>query len=562
MSRTKLTVLGALAAPIVAYLVLLGAWALWGRAAADETVGSAVLAGVDVGGQQSTELDATIDELVNRFAGTQITINSSASSLTTTAGELGLSVDAAATKAAALRIGHNDPFVVAPVRWVKSWFSDRTADVKLDVDRARAEATLDDLESDDRTEPTEPTMVRDDARFALEPGTPGKALRVDDILAALPRAVDSIGGDISVDVEQAETPPQLADADVQAVVDQANTILDETLNVTFQGSTFTMEGAALADGIGFSTEGGEPHVTIEEKPIALQLLTHLTIPLNPTKVKFDIVGGVPTPVGGSDAQVCCDESTTQTLIDAFLSGQTDVSLEPKTVTVADGIAWANTLGVKEVIGEFTTNYPAGQSRVKNIHRISDLTRGVLIAPGETFSANGFVGKRTVENGFVLGGVIEQGEFTEDIGGGVSQWATTTFNAAFFAGLEIPEFKAHSRYISRYPYGREATLAFPSVDLKIENNTPYGVVIWPTYTNSSITVQMWSTRWVAGTQASISQTSGCGSVTVTRARLWVDGRSENDTFRSAYRCEPAAGSTTTAAPTTTAPAAPPVPPPAG
>ena len=105
-----------------------------------------------------------------------------------------------------------------------------------------------------------------------------------------------------------------------------------------------------------------------------------------------------------------------------------------------------------------------------------MTRGVLIAPGETFSANGFVGKRTKEKGFASAPVIENGKFSEDYGGGVSQWATTTFNAAFFAGLDIPDHKAHSIYISRYPYGREATLAYPSVDLKIHNNTPYGVVM--------------------------------------------------------------------------------------
>ena len=49
--------------------------------------------------------------------------------------------------------------------------------------------------------------------------------------------------------------------------------------------------------------------------------------------------------------------------------------------------WAKGLGVKEVVGEFTTRHPCCANRVKNIHRMSDLTRGVLIAPGETFSAN-------------------------------------------------------------------------------------------------------------------------------------------------------------------------------
>jgi len=214
-------------------------------------------------------------------------------------------------------------------------------------------------------------------------------------------------------------------------------------------------------------------------------------------------------------------------------------LGTRTVTAAEGVEWANTLGVKEVVGEFTTQHPCCAARVTNIHKMSDLTKGIIIAPGETFSANDTVGRRTKEKGFVSAPVIEQGKFEEDFGGGVSQWATTTFNAAFFAGLDIPEHKAHSIYISRYPFGREATLAYPSVDLKIKNNTPYGVVIYPTYTNTSITVQLWSTRFAAGAQTAISKTSGCGDVTLTRTRVFVDGRTDTDKFKANYNCNPPA-----------------------
>ena len=56
---------------------------------------------------------------------------------------------------------------------------------------------------------------------------------------------------------------------------------------------------------------------------------------------------------------------------------------------------------------------------------------------------------------------------------MSQFATTLFNAAFFAGLDIREYQAHSEYFSRYPRGREATMGFPNPDLVIENTTPYG-----------------------------------------------------------------------------------------
>ena len=91
-------------------------------------------------------------------------------------------------------------------------------------------------------------------------------------------------------------------------------------------------------------------------------------------------------------------------------------------------------------------------------------------------------------------MIEDGHFTEDIGGGISQFATTLFNAAFYAGLEIPEYQAHTIYISRYPYGREATMSYPKPDLKIKNTSPHGVLIWTEYTRTTITVSLWSTKY--------------------------------------------------------------------
>jgi vancomycin resistance protein YoaR len=97
-------------------------------------------------------------------------------------------------------------------------------------------------------------------------------------------------------------------------------------------------------------------------------------------------------------------------------------------------------------------------------------------------------------------VIQNGIFREDLGGGVSQMATTAFNAAFFAGLEDVEHKAHSVYIDRYPVGREATVAWGAVDLRFANNTPYGVLIDATVIPSAgrsqgtVTVTMYSTKY--------------------------------------------------------------------
>jgi vancomycin resistance protein YoaR len=167
---------------------------------------------------------------------------------------------------------------------------------------------------------------------------------------------------------------------------------------------------------------------------------------------------------------------------------TVVEAEPKVTT-----AKAKTLGIKEKVGEFTTYYPCCKPRVTNIHTIADIVKGAVVLPGETFSLNGYVGERDTARGFVKAPMIYEGKFVPSVGGGVSQFATTMFNAVFFGGFEDVYHKPHSYFISRYPPGREATVSSPNPDLKWRNDSPYGVLITTSYTAKSVTVTFWSTK---------------------------------------------------------------------
>jgi len=160
---------------------------------------------------------------------------------------------------------------------------------------------------------------------------------------------------------------------------------------------------------------------------------------------------------------------------------------------------ARRLGIKQLVSSFTTYYPHEDYRNTNIGRAAELIDGTVLHPDQTFSLNHTVGERTAANGFVEGFIISDGIFAEDFGGGVSQVATTVFNAMFFAGLEDVEHKPHSFYIDRYPVGREATVAWGSVDLRFRNDTPYGIYI-RSFIESSVPggtgamhVEMWSTK---------------------------------------------------------------------
>ena len=263
-------------------------------------------------------------------------------------------------------------------------------------------------------------------------------------------------------------------------------------------------------------------------------------------------------VGGSPGSICCTDDTGERILEALIAGESQVQVRPTEDPDAKGVAWAESLGIKEVVGKFTTNFAPGQARVINIFRIAELTQGAVIEPGGAFSVNDYVGPRTAEMGFVPAGMIDHGIFVDSVGGGISQYATTLFNAAFFAGLDFGEYQSHSIYIGRYPYGREATVSYPAPDLQIVNNTPYGVLVWPTVTENSITVRLYSTRSVFAEQT--GQTSMphglvCTNVFTERTRTFVtDGRREVDTVFARYHPEgmlcdgtPSVSTTTTTIP---------------
>ena len=197
------------------------------------------------------------------------------------------------------------------------------------------------------------------------------------------------------------------------------------------------------------------------------------------------------------------------------------------------------LGIVEPISTYTTFYPAGQSRVQNIHRIAEIVDGTVILPGESYELNHAVGPRTYDNGFTLGGAILDGELVSDVGGGVSQFATTFFNAAWFAGIELVEWKPHSYYFSRYPAGREATINYPNVNLEVRNDTPTAILVDTEVTSDSVTVTFWGTPYWEVETITGPRSGGGASfrITVDRIRTSPSGESHHESWTTVYAPPP-------------------------
>lgn len=122
-----------------------------------------------------------------------------------------------------------------------------------------------------------------------------------------------------------------------------------------------------------------------------------------------------------------------------------------------------------LISAFTTYFDGTNSdRVHNIRLAAEKINGLTLAPRGCFSFNGAVGERTAERGFKSAKIIEKGEFTEGIGGGVCQVSTTLFNAALLAGCEICEYHPHSLAVGYVPPSCDAMVSGTYYDLKFKN----------------------------------------------------------------------------------------------
>ena len=235
-----------------------------------------------------------------------------------------------------------------------------------------------------------------------------------------------------------------------------------------------------------------PHIVVTFDPIVFDEY------LQPLREGFEA-----PPV---DARIVIDADDNITILPGFPGARIDTDLVvaaamdaarratrtnvlPLDSGVQPAIRSQDLLQVKEKIGEFTTRHPCCQPRVNNIQRFAAHMDGQMLLPGQVMSLNETVGERTRERGYVPAPTIVMGEITDTVGGGVSQFATTFYNAVFWAGLEIIEHQPHSYYFSRYPEGIEATISWREPDLVFRNDTDAPVVIKTSYTGTSITVKV-------------------------------------------------------------------------
>ena len=500
-----------------------------------------------IGGIGPAELAGHVRELSERAASTTLLVRAGdgsdeASTMQFDAQEIGFVLDVDRTVEAVMRTGRQSNLLTRVFSWAISPLRKRDAGVAVSADYDAIYALVSERD-DGREPPIEPSIRGDGDGVSVVPGKPGKGVDAADVIEALPAAARS-GIPLRIEVTRGEVTPRHSLAAAREAAARAEELVSDGLQLEAGGETRTLPLATVRSWLETSAAAAELELKFDRTKTLESLRSRFEgLGREPVDARYVVEGGSLKLVAGRNGTRCCADEAVDLIerdvLDRAVGTDVPNRIGPLPLAAVPpdrGPEELRELKIVQQVATFTTQHKAGEPRVRNIHRIADLMRGQIIEPGKTLSINETVGKRTTDKGFVSAPVIQDGNFEEGVGGGVSQFATTLFNSAFFAGLEFPEYQSHSIYISRYPYGREATLSHPRPDLKIRNPTPYGVLIWATYSDTAITVSLWSTKHFTAEQTgqTTSPRGPCTLVRTQRTRTAPDGEKKVDHVNALYR----------------------------
>ena len=469
-------------AAVVATLGVLAAALYFTRPADGQIPPGVTIAGIDVGGESIDAVRGKLEVLASERLSQPITLVHSGGRLATTAAELGAEAQLEQALAQAeqsrgswsrlrARLGFADTielplgFTVQP-KQVRAVVGDIAAELGRDVVSATVEIT--------------------DGQITVVGGSDGIEIDQD----ALFERLAGLPGEIEVPLREVE--PPITDADAERANARAQQILDETPAVVRGRERVKFSKRLVRQALRFEERGDELVVLLDAATLRPRLeRTFNELAQEPVNARFRVEGDAVRIIESKPGR----EFDVDTTLDALLPnlGEPQVRAEFSEIEPEFSTQDAEDMNIREEISAFETQYPCCQPRVRNIQRAARIINGTIVEAGALFSLNDVLGQRTRARGFVEAPQILGDRLVDAVGGGVSQVATTIFNAAFFAGLQLVEHRPHSFYISRYPMGREATVSWGGPELVFRNDWPAAILIRASADDTSITFRFYSAK---------------------------------------------------------------------
>jgi len=465
-------------------------------------------AGVPVGGLRTEEAEQRLRAAIEPRASQPVMVTVGGADGQIDPVTVGLTVDWQAT----LEQAGSQP--LNPITRITSFFTGREIGVVSAADGRALNAELEKLAPIVDNPPVEGSVRFQDG--AAAPVDPQVGQRLDMTAAAVVlRREWATGAPVALPL--VELLPSTTAEDVATALEEvARPALSGPVTVVGDGGTRgVIPQSLIASTLTFRAENGELVPEINLAAVADELRPQLASSERPGRdAALDFESGSAVMMPSQDGRGVDYQATLIDLL-AVLTGTEERTIttvytdQPAEFTTAD----LENLGEPGVIGEFETGGFATDSG-KNIRRAAAQLDGIVVRPGETFSLNAATNPRNAAAGYVEAGVIQAGRPARAVGGGVSQIATTLYNAAYFAGMVDVEHQEHSYYISRYPAGREATVTGDIIDVKFRNDNPTAALIQTAWTPSSITVRLLGIKRYEVTSSQGPRTNPTSPSTVT------------------------------------------------
>jgi vancomycin resistance protein YoaR len=447
------------------------------------------LAGVNVGGLTAEEAERKLEARAARFAAVPVVFTAAGRRWSMTPRDLEVKVDWNAAVAAALDTG-DGPVPLRGLERVRVRLFGADLELHADYFEAKLAYRVGLIAAAVDDPPREASIVLRRLAPIVVPSETGRQL---DREAAARTVVAALAGFDrgTVALRVATDLPEVTAADLGPVAAQVRTALSAPIRFGFRDAHWPVRPAQLARFLVLPS-GGTRELGVGGSAAAAYFRNLARgVARRPSSADFRVTAsGRVRVVPDRPGRALDLEATEKSLLAAALSttkreGELVVRDVPPRLTTER----ARSLRISRLLASFTTPYSGSYDRIRNLQLATEALDRTLIAPGATFSFNREVGPRTEERGYGPAPVIINGEYEDGIGGGVSQVATTVFNAAWEAGLKITARTPHALYISRYPLGRDATVNYPDVDLKFRNDTGRWMVMLARYDESGIVISL-------------------------------------------------------------------------